>query len=105
MELLDIHLSNKHLILKCQFPNAINELAARQIAAKFALYQDFRRASKSFAALPCNRPGCKTHAFLPARTPLSRQIYHTMTNPTRLPGLCYLDKYTMTKFFYPYTET
>jgi hypothetical protein len=33
---------------------------------------------------------CKTHAFLPARTPPSRQLLRTMTTPTRLPGLCHL---------------
>jgi hypothetical protein len=36
-------------------------LAARQIAAKFALYLDFRRTSKPFAALPCNRPYAAKH--------------------------------------------
>jgi hypothetical protein len=38
-------------------------LAARQIAAKFPLYQDFRRTSKRFAALPCNRPVAAKHMF------------------------------------------
>jgi hypothetical protein len=33
----------------------------------------------------------KTHAFLPTLTPPLRQIYHTMTIPARLPGLCHLD--------------
>jgi hypothetical protein len=32
-----------------------------QIAAKFALYLDFRRTSKSFAAHPCNRPVAAKH--------------------------------------------
>jgi hypothetical protein len=36
-------------------------LAARQIAAKLSLYLDFRRTSKSFAALPCNRPFAAKH--------------------------------------------
>ena len=36
-------------------------LAARQIAVKFALYLDFRRARKSFEALPCNRPFASKH--------------------------------------------
>jgi hypothetical protein len=31
IELLGIHLSNKHLILKCQFLNAINELGLRAV--------------------------------------------------------------------------
>jgi hypothetical protein len=44
-------------------------LAARQISPKFSLYLDFRRARKSFAALPCNRPGCKTNS----KNPCSRQ--------------------------------
>ena len=32
---------------------------------------------------------CKTHAFLPTRTPLSRQINYIMTTPAPLPGLCH----------------
>ena len=36
-------------------------LAARQICPKFSLYRDFRRARKSFAALPCNRPFAAKH--------------------------------------------
>jgi hypothetical protein len=50
-------------------------LAARQIAAKFTLYLDFRRARKSFEALPCNRPVASKHMlFCP-------------------PGLRHLDKF------------
>jgi hypothetical protein len=46
-------------------PNYTTEpLAARQIAAKFSLYQDFRRTSKSFAARPCSRPCAAKHMLL-----------------------------------------
>src|SRR5674476_470250 len=39
------------------------------------IYRDSQRTSKSFAAPPCNRPyGCKTHASLPTRTSLARQL-------------------------------
>jgi len=53
-------------------------LAARQIAAKFALYLDFRRTSKSFAALPCNRPVAAKHMLF------------------CLPGLLRLDNFIIT---------
>lgn len=39
-------------------------LTARQIAAKFSLYLDFRRTSKSLATHPCNRPCVAKHMLL-----------------------------------------
>jgi hypothetical protein len=53
-------------------------LAVRQICPKFALHRDFRRARKSLAALPCNRPFAAKHMlFCP-------------------PGLRYLESFIVT---------
>jgi hypothetical protein len=39
-----------------------------------------------------DHPGCKTHVFLPARTPPFRQLYHDTETPAHLPELCPPDK-------------
>jgi len=39
---------------------------------------------------------CKTHAFLPARTPPSRRLFHTMTTLARLPGLYHRCNFILT---------
>ena len=89
-------------------------LAARQICPKSSLHRDFRRARKSFAALPCNRPVAAKHMllcppglrhldnFLYLEKPCpfistlpSGQLHQNMTNPTRLSGLWQLH-HTMT---------
>ena len=87
-------------------PHTTGPLAVRQSASKSSLYQDFRRASKSFAAHPCNRPAAKHMLFLPTLTPPFRQLYYTMSTPARLPGLCYLDNFIMSsKIFFSFTGT
>jgi hypothetical protein len=43
-------------------------LAARHIYPKSSLYLDFRRARKSFAALPCNHPVAAKHMLFCLRT-------------------------------------
>jgi len=44
-----------------QPPHIAGPLAARQICSKSSLHKDFRRARKSFEALPCNRPFASKH--------------------------------------------
>jgi hypothetical protein len=81
---------------------------------KLALYQDFRRTSKSFAARPCNRPFAAKHMLFclpwlrrlynlswhinPARyrdlASLTTSSYHD--NSCRLSGLCHLDNFIIT---------
>jgi len=83
--------------------NSILQLAARQIAAKFSLYLDFRRASKSFVALPCNHSCAAKHNLsrfsgmllcLPGLRRLDNFI--KTLKPTRLPRLLYLDNFIIT---------
>ena len=69
-----------------QPPFIAGPLAARQIGPKCSLYLDFRRARKSFAARPCNRPTAKHMLFC-------------------LPGLRQLDDLIMTRQSLPLTGT
>jgi len=83
-------------------PSTAGPLAVRQMTSKSPLYHDFLRTSKSFAARPCNRLFAAKHMlFLPTRTLPLRQLYHDTKTPVRLPGLCRLDKFIMTRKLLP----
>jgi hypothetical protein len=76
-------------------------------------YPDFQRTSKPFAALPCNCPGCKTHAFYwfkillvaPVITcnPYNKQVLVHRDSLTSFPILdffrCIMNPFSMLSFF------
>ena len=68
----------EHLLQAEHTDRAMRSVSHQMNAAKFALYLDFRRTSKSFAARPCNRPCAAKHMLF------------------CLPGLCCLNNFIIT---------
>jgi len=70
----------------------IKELAARQIYPKSSLYHDFRRISKSFAALPCNHPVAAKHMLFGLHCTTPRQLLPVYRDPVIWTTLSFPDK-------------
>ena len=79
-------------------PHTTEPLAVRQTVRNTVIPNAQARVLQP---IPATVPAAKHMLLLPTRTLPLRQLYHDTKTPVRLPGLCRLDKFIMTRKLLP----